>query len=101
MVGCFGQSRPIQDSDLVARGVGAVAVAALAVIHVVDLPGTLGPTPLVGVGYLGIILLAAGWGGWQARVHAATVPHRPGALRVVPRRTGSPAAQDRPLRPVR
>jgi hypothetical protein len=169
MVGCFGQSRPTQDSDLVARGVAAVALAVLAVIHVVDLPGTLGPTPLVGIGYLGIIavavaaaaamivwshwltwaiagalavvamggyvltrslpggflgdhgdlgnwrcplgvaalsvealiiLLAGGWGAWQARVRAATAPRRPGALRVVPGQTGSPADQDRPLRPV-
>jgi hypothetical protein len=98
MVGCFGQSRSAQDSDLVARAVAVVALAALAVIHVADLPGTLRPTPLVGGGYLGIILLAAGWGGWQARVRAATVPHRPGALSVVLRRTGSP---DRTLRPVR
>jgi hypothetical protein len=62
---------------------------------------TLGPTPLAGVWYLGIILLAAGWGGWQARIRAATAPRRPGALRAVPGRTGSPADQDRPLRPVR
>jgi hypothetical protein len=91
MVGCFGQSRPAQESDLVARAVAAVALAALAVIHVVDLPGTLGPTPLVGVGYLGIIVVAM----------AAGAPRRPGALRAVPGQTGSPADQDRPLRPVR
>ncbi len=35
-----------------------VGVSALAVIHVVDLPGTLGPNPLVGIGYLGIIAVA-------------------------------------------
>jgi hypothetical protein len=34
---------------------GALELAALAVIHVVDLPATLGPLPLVGLGYLGII----------------------------------------------
>jgi hypothetical protein len=33
-------------------------LAALAVIHVVDLPGTLGPDRLVGIGYLGIIAAA-------------------------------------------
>src|ERR1700683_3405213 len=59
-----------------AEAVGALAVAALAVIHVVDLPGTLGPTPLVGIGYLGIIagsILIAGvliarphWLAWSA-----------------------------------
>ena len=58
MVGCLGQSRPAQDADAVARAVVAAALAALAVIHTVDLPGTLGPTPLVGVGYFGIIAVA-------------------------------------------
>ena len=39
MVGCLGQSRPARDADVVARTVAVVALAALAVIHVVDLPG--------------------------------------------------------------
>src|ERR1700689_4949646 len=46
-----------------ARAVGALALVALAVIHVVDLPGTLGPTPLVGIGYFGIIAAAVLTGG--------------------------------------
>ena len=58
MVGCLGQSRPVQDADVVARAVAAAALAALAVIHTVDLPNTLGPTPLVGIGYFGIIAVA-------------------------------------------
>jgi hypothetical protein len=58
MVGCLGQSRPTQDADVVARAVAAAALAALAVIHTVDLPNTLGPTPLVGIGYFGIIAVA-------------------------------------------
>ena len=105
MFGCYGQSRPAQDADVVARALAVVALAALAVIHTVDLPGTLGPTPLVGIGYFGIIavamlaaavmvvrshwlvwgiaalsvetliiLLVAGWGAWQAQVHAANCP---------------------------
>ena len=45
------------------RAVGALALIALAVIHVVDLPPTLGPTPLVGIGYLGIIAAAVLVGG--------------------------------------
>lgn len=49
---------PAQDADLIARTMGALTLAALAVIHVVDLPATLGPTPLVGVGYFGIIVAA-------------------------------------------
>jgi hypothetical protein len=58
MLGCLGQARPAQDTDVVARTVAAVALAALAVIHVVDLPATLGPIPLVGIGYLAIIAVA-------------------------------------------
>jgi hypothetical protein len=56
-------ARPARDADVISRAVGAVALAALAVIHVVDLPGTLGPTPLVGIGYLGIIAGAIVVGG--------------------------------------
>ena len=52
------QPRPAQAADVVARAVGAAALAALAMIHVVDLPGTLGPTPLVGAGYFVIIAAA-------------------------------------------
>jgi hypothetical protein len=169
MIGCLGQSRAAQDSDVVARAVAAVALAALAVIHVVDLPGTLSPTPLVGFGYLGIIavatlvgafivvrshwlawavagglaatamggyvltrslsggflgdhddvgnwncplgisalsvetliiLLAAGWGAWQAWTRGAHRPRRSGVLSVLPGSPASAADHDRPLRPV-
>jgi hypothetical protein len=54
----LAQWQPDQGAAVAARTVGALALAALAVIHVVDLPGTLGPTPLVGIGYLGIIVAA-------------------------------------------
>jgi hypothetical protein len=64
------QTQPGQGADVIARAVGALALAALAVIHVVDLPGTLGPTPLIGAGYLGIIVAAVGVGGVMiARSH--------------------------------
>lgn len=56
-------SPPAQATDVTARAVGAVALATLAMIHVVDLPGTLGPLPLVGAGYLGIIAAAVVVGG--------------------------------------
>jgi len=56
-------SPPAQGADVVARAVGALALAALAVIHVVDLPATLGPVPLVGLGYLGIVAAAVVTGG--------------------------------------
>ena len=59
----LGPARPAQGADVIARAVGALALAALAVIHVVDLPGTLGPTPLVGAGYLAIIAAAVVTGG--------------------------------------
>ena len=66
----LGQPQPAQGADLVARAVGALALAALAVIHVVDLPATLGPTPLVGIGYFGIIAAAVLVGGVMiARSH--------------------------------
>ena len=58
-----GQTQPPQGADVIARAVGALALAALAVIHVVDLPGTLGPLPLIGAGYLGIIVAAVVVGG--------------------------------------
>ena len=58
----LGPSQPAQGADVIVRAVAALALAGLAVIHVVDLPGTLGPTPLVGIGYLGIIAAALGVG---------------------------------------
>src|SRR5260221_1879750 len=59
-----------QATDVIARAVGAVALATLAMIHMVDLPGTLGPLPLVGAGYLGIIATAVAVGGMMiARSH--------------------------------
>ena len=54
----IAQWQPDQGAAATARAVGALALAGLAVIPVVDLPGTLGPTPLVGLGYLGIIAAA-------------------------------------------
>jgi hypothetical protein len=76
----IAQWQPDQGAAAAARAVGALTLAALAVIHVVDLPGTLGPTPLVGVGYLGIIAAAILIGGvliarphWLAWAAAAAV----------------------------
>src|SRR3984957_18314531 len=76
----LGPAQPVQGAEVIARAVGALALAALAVIHVVDLPGTLGPTPLVGIGYLGIIAGAILTGGvliarphWLAWAAAAAV----------------------------
>jgi hypothetical protein len=70
MLARLGQSQPAPGADVIARAMGALALIALAVIHVVDLPGTLGPTPLVGIGYLGIIVAALGVGGMMiARSH--------------------------------
>ena len=50
MLARLGPSQPAQGADVIARTMGALALMALAVIHVVDLPPTLGPTPLVGIG---------------------------------------------------
>jgi hypothetical protein len=63
-------SPPAQAPDVIARAVGAVALVTLALIHVVDLPGTLGPLPLIGAGYLGIIAASVVIGGMMiARSH--------------------------------
>jgi hypothetical protein len=72
----LGPARPAPDTDMIMRAVAVPALAALAVIHVVDLPGTLGPDRLVGIGYLGIIAAAilaggaliarSGWLTWAA-----------------------------------
>jgi hypothetical protein len=74
------QWQPDQGAAATARAVAALALAALAVIHVVDLPGTLGPTPLAGYGYLGIIAGSVLVGGvliarphWLAWAAAAAV----------------------------
>jgi hypothetical protein len=50
-------------TEHLARAAGAVALAAVAVIHVIDLPSTLSETPLIGYGYFVLIaaaLLGAG-----------------------------------------
>jgi hypothetical protein len=49
-------------TEHLARAAGAIALAAVAVIHVVDLPGTLQEIPLIGYGYfllIGAALAAA------------------------------------------
>ena len=63
MLARIAQWQPDQGAASTARAVGTLALAALAIIHVVDLPATLGPTPLVGIGYLGIIAAAILIGG--------------------------------------
>ena len=64
--------QPDRGAAVAVRTVGTLALIALAVIHVVDLPATLGPTPLVGIGYLGIIAAAVLIGGvllvWSNRL---------------------------------
>src|SRR5580692_5910473 len=70
MVERIARWHPDQSAAVTARAIGALALVALAVIHVVDLPGTLGPTPLVGIGYLGIIAASVLIGGMLiARPH--------------------------------
>jgi len=59
----IAQWQPDQGAAAAARTGTLSTGSALAVIHVVDLPPTLGPTPLVGIGYLGIIVAAVVVGG--------------------------------------
>src|SRR5260370_35608308 len=78
----LGPSQPAQGADVIVRAVAALALAGLAVIHVVDLPATLGPDRLVGVGYLGIIVAAGPVGGlmisWpHSRALAGAAPGPP------------------------
>jgi len=80
MSGRIARWQPDQGAAVAARTAGALALIALAVIHVADLPGTLGPDRLVGVGYLGIIAAAVLTGGvllarphWLAWAAAAAV----------------------------
>src|SRR5260221_1150518 len=76
---------PAESADVIARAVGAVALATLAMIHVVDLPGTLGPLPLVGAGYLGIIAAAVVVGGMLiARSHRLVWAAAGGVARPAP-----------------
>src|SRR6201986_1246096 len=59
----FARWQPDQGAAVAARAVAALALATLAVVHVVDLPGTLGPDRLVGIGCLGINATAVPTGG--------------------------------------
>jgi hypothetical protein len=66
MLARLGPSRPAQGADVIARAIGVLALMALAVIYSVDLPPTLGPTPLD----FGIIVASLGVGGMLiARSH--------------------------------
>lgn len=70
MIDRIARWQPDPGAAVTARAMAALALAALAVIHVVDLPGTLGPDRLVGIGYLGIIVSAVLAGGMLiARPH--------------------------------
>src|SRR6201981_1906648 len=63
MVERIARWQPDQSAAVTARAIGALALVALAVIHVVDLPGTLGPDRLVCIGDLGVIAAAVLSGG--------------------------------------
>lgn len=63
MFGCLGSSQQARDTEVIARTVTVLALAGLAVIHVVDVPGTLGAAPHVVIGYFGIIVPAMLAGG--------------------------------------
>jgi hypothetical protein len=63
MLDRLGRAQPAPDTDMILRATVVPALAALAVIHVLDLPGTLVPEPLVGIGYFGIIAVAVMAGG--------------------------------------
>ena len=58
MLDRLDRSQPAPDTDTILRAAAVPALATLAVIHVLDLPNTLAPEPLVGIGYFGIIAVA-------------------------------------------
>lgn len=60
-----------RENDVAARAVGAVALAALALIHVEDLPDTFAASRLVGAEYLVLIAVSIG-------IAAALLTHRAG-----------------------
>ena len=67
----LGPSQPAPGADVIVRAVAALALAGLAVIHVVDLPGTLGIAALsVEALIIMLVVLAA----WLGRSPAASVP---------------------------
>lgn len=53
---------PSPSFDLISRAVAVVSLVNLAVVHVIDMPDTLGPLPWVGAGYFFIIAAAMGLG---------------------------------------
>jgi hypothetical protein len=63
MSACLGQSQVAQGADATVRAVATPTPVVLAVIHIVDLPGTFGLALLADIGYLGIIAAAALVGG--------------------------------------
>lgn len=53
---------PATSFDLISRALAVVSLVNLAVVHVIDMPDTLGPLPWVGAGYFLIIVAAMGLG---------------------------------------
>jgi hypothetical protein len=49
---------PASGFDLIARAVAVVSLTDLALVHVIDLPGTLDETPLIGAGFFMLIAAA-------------------------------------------
>jgi len=56
------EARAIRDSvrDRIARTVAVIGLAAFALIHLLDLPGTMAGTPYIGWMYIGLIVSAIG-----------------------------------------
>ena len=67
---------PASGFELIARAVAVVSLTDLALVHVIDLPGRLDETPLIGAGYFvliaaalvtGVLLMArSNWMAWAA-----------------------------------
>jgi hypothetical protein len=99
----FSESRAIRDAvrDGIARTVAVLSLAAFALIHLLDLPGTMKATPYIGWLYIGLIVSTIGIAGAlmrtsDTRVWAAAAGLVTSVLiaYVLSRTTGLPQSSD-------
>ena len=71
----LSESRAIRDAvrDGIARTVAVLGLASFALIHLLDLPGTMKDTPYIGWLYIGLIVAAIGIAGALIRTSATRV----------------------------
>jgi hypothetical protein len=99
----FSESRALRDAvrDGIARTLAALALAAFALIHLLDLPTTIKDTPYIGWLYIGLIITAVALAGAlmrtsDIRIWAAAAALVTGVMTayVLSRTTGLPQSSD-------